>query len=238
MAQLQVEDENLPLWTGGPMWPNQYAVKNPETAFRFLTTRCWTWNEAEGTIELIPEKEHIEAYCHLWCASQRNGTQLIVEKSRRMVVSWVDRALMLWSMGLRPEDRVLVHQTYDDAAKHVWRIYWLYEQLRNRNPDWTLPESKTYGRLAARQVSTLILPNGSRCDYATQDASKLQGEGKAGVTIEELALYSRPDILLSQAQMLVQGKPGSVGGHVVAITNASPNRYWQEIKNPPKRVVV
>ena len=210
------------------IWPEPYNHDSKQGLKMFLFDLCWTLNDAEKQIQQLPRLPHLEAYADAWWECRQAGSTLIVEKSRRIVVSWCDRACMLWAMGLQRERRIIAGITKEKAGLHVDRLAFVYEQIRRRNPDWGLPLARVYQNKDV--TGLIILPNGSKCERTEQDHTKLQGEGYAGVTIEELPLFRRPDRMIAQAGFIVQGSAGSIGGNVVAIANANPNPYWQDLK--------
>ncbi len=214
-----------------------YSNDTAETAFRFPDECCWTDNDADQTVELIPAKEYIEVLAREWHACLKGRQDLILEKSRRMIASWVFRGLELWQAGLKRGNWLLCDQDYAQSAKHVWRYHWLLEQIRNRRPDMKLPPWQSRGSLQARQLDVVTLANGSTLANANQEAGDLQGEGKTAIVLEEFSRYRDPARFWAQAHFLTQGKAGSgKGGWVCAICNASPNDDYRAIKGFVSRV--
>jgi hypothetical protein len=214
---------------GGPLWPTQYAKDTPEAAWQFVLS-LRTWNEAEQAPQFFPEKEFLEEYVHEWHDCYRTGRTLIMEKCRRMVISWCARALELHQMGLGRCDQLLVGEDLEAAAKHVWRLKHLYSDLRQRQPDWKLPEHSELKYEGERKLKSFGLPNGSVCHYANGQAGGIQGDGYRIITLEEFGIYRYAATMLAQAKIVTQGSAGSVGGFVNIITNASVNQDWQRIK--------
>jgi hypothetical protein len=212
------------------LWPDKYLTDSPETLTRFLFAEVWTWNEADKCVAKMPTKDYLEGFAHLWWESRRTGEQLVIEKSRRMIVSWAERGMMVWSMGLQREDRLVAGQTFDDAANFVWRCWFIYDQILMRRPSWQLKPPQYFGSFENNRLTSLVLPNRARVTVVNQEKGKIQGSGYAGVHAEELALFRRPDQFLAQAALVTQGAVGGVGGHTVAITNADANEHWQRIK--------
>jgi hypothetical protein len=216
---------------GRVLWPDPYRADTPETLFRFLTECCWTYNEADRSVELIPPAAYIQQVVQEWHAARADSRTLIIEKSRRMLVSWVLRACELWSLGLRTEKGLVTGLDYSKAAEHVWRIWWLYDQLQRNRPDLELPNATPReGNVAAQQLGQVLLPNGSLAETLNQDGLAFQGSGYGWVTMEEFSRYRNCDYMFAQAVRATQGKARTKGGHVVIVTNASPNKAWQQIK--------
>jgi hypothetical protein len=212
------------------LWPNPYREDSPEACFEFLARCCWTYNEANAAIELVPGHDYIRKLVGTWHSCRSSGRPLIIEKSRRLILSWVLRGCELWRMGLNCEKGLICGLNYPKAAEHVWRIWWLYEQVRERT-DWDLsPCEPRGGNVIAQELDQVILPNGSLVQTLNQDGQSFQGSGYSWVTMEEFSLYRNPRYMWSQAIRVTEGKPGAKPGMVCVITNASPNKAWQEIK--------
>lgn len=219
----------------GLLWPHPYVasdgVSETEAATRFLFESCWTYNEADGDIELIPDHEYIRWFVGEWLSNRSRGGMLICEKSRRLIMSWVCRGLELWILGLNQSKGVVCGINYPKAAEHVWRIAWLYRELRKRRPGLGLTDCQTKGgTMAAQAIETVILPNGSLVENLNQEGASFQGSGYSFVIMEEFSRYRAPAYMYGQARRVTEGKPGLPGGFVVAITNAWPGSEWQEIK--------
>jgi hypothetical protein len=216
----------------GPLWPEEFQREDLETLFRFVTECCWTYNEANSGTERIPGPEYVRVACEEWLRCRELGRSLIIEKSRRLVMSWVLRACELWRCGLKAEKGVVCGLTYEKSAEHVWRIWWLYNELRNRRKDWNLDAHVGRGGSEGAQMfDQVILPNGSLIVSLNQAGQSFQGSGYSWVTMEEFSLYKNPEYMWAQARRVTEGKPGTVGGSVVAITNASSNKAWQKLKD-------
>lgn len=222
------------------IWPDRWAGGDYRAAFRFLTECCYTWNEANGLIERIPAHEYIEYVAYQWVLSRDNGEDLIIEKSRRLAMSWVVSGLELWSMGHRLETRVLCGLDYRASGKHVWRLHHLHKQLAKRRPmfpaHFELPMAiGREGNEQAREFRMVMLPNGSTIEALNQDGGEFQGDGYTGVRMEEFSQYDHPGYMWAQAHYVTMGIPGKTGGNVVAVCNAWPNEEWQEIKAEPTK---
>ncbi len=236
-------------WAGADaLWPRRYWAsdskselpsdeeKRPvhpdfEPAYLFLTECCWTYNEADGSTELIPDLDYIRWFTNEWLWNKSRGGTLICEKSRRLIMSWVCRSLELWSLGQRREKLVICGLNYTKSAEHVWRIAWLYRELRKRRREFQLKDCETRGgNFGAQEIEQVILPNRSLAENLNQMGQSFQGSGYSGVVMEEFSQYSQPAYMYSQARRVTEGKPGQPGGFVVAITNAWPGNEWKELK--------
>jgi hypothetical protein len=220
-----------------PLWPDAYAEDTPQAAWDFVKAQ-WTWNEAEGEEQPFPESDYLEEYAHEWHRCFKTGRMLVTEKCRRMVVSWLARSLELHQMGLGRCDQILVGEDLESAAKHVWRLKFLYEGMRKRNPKWDLPAHVELKYEGDRKLKSFGLANGSVCNYANGQATGLQGDGTRIITMEEFGIYRYAASILAQAKIITQGSAGHQGGFVNLITNASPSEEWQNVKRGavPSRV--
>lgn len=212
-----------------PLWPAPCDQDTAEAAWQFVLA-LRTWNEAEQESQFFPEKEFLEEYVHEWHSCYKVGRTLIMEKCRRMVISWCARALELHQMGLSRCDQLLVGEDLEAAAKHVWRLKHLYTDLQQRRPEWKLPNHSELKYEGERRLKMFGLPNGSACHYANGQAGGIQGDGYRIITLEEFGIYRYAATMLAQAKIVTQGSATSSGGFVNIITNASTNQEWQKVK--------
>lgn len=214
-----------------PLWPDPYASDTEKSLWRFLTECCFTFNEADRKIALIPDHDYIRFLIREWWNAREQGRELIIQKSRRMVVSWALRGCELWSMGMRRERGVIAGLTYPKAAEHVWRHAFLIRELNKRRPDVQVKAEERGGNFSAGQLQQVVLPNGSTVETLNQEGESFQGSGYSWVCMEEFCLYKNLHYMRSQAKLVTQGEPGAKGGFVVSVSNASPSRDWKEIKS-------
>lgn len=216
-----------------PLWPDKFLTLDGDTAFKFVTQCWWTYDEAEQQVALIPAKEYLEEIVHEWVGCFNARRPLIIEKSRRIVVSNTCRGLEAWLMGVNRGDGVIVDQKHENSAKHLWRMGFSLQELHKRNPQVLREKCEMRGAVQVKQATHLIFPNGSVVTQAHQDAEGEQGTGSTFVTLEELSKYKNPQGYLAQALMVTMGKAGSEGkgGWVMGIANATPNTEWALCKN-------
>lgn len=213
------------------LWPSRLCERSPESAWAFIR-EIRTWNEAETEIQNFPDLEYLRYLTTLWVKHKEIGEPIIIEKCRRMVVSWLLRGLELWSMGISREDHVIVGLTREAAAKHVWRIKHFYDDLRTRNPSWGLePIDKNVIReKGPRALASIQLPNQSQVVLLNQEGGSFPGEGYSVITCEELSRYDYVAETWAQCKIVSKASAGKVGGFVVAVTNAWPDQDWKDIK--------
>jgi hypothetical protein len=213
----------------GCLWPAPFNQPSAETAYKFLLS-LRTWNEAASEVQPMPDRDYLREYAREWWEAFQQGKPLCTEKCRRMVISWAARGLELYVMGLGRCDCILVGEDLEAAAKHVWRLEFLYEDLKKRNPNWGLPPHSKLRYEGDRKLKMFGLANGSTCNYANGQSSGLQGDGTAIITMEEAAIYRYLAAMLAQAKIITQGAAGARKGFINMITNAAVEEEWQKIK--------
>ena len=156
---------------------------------------------------------------------------LIIEKSRRLLVSWILSACEVWSMGLKPETRIVSGLNYSKAAQQVWRSAWLYRQAKYRVFPGIEDCQPRGGSFLAQDVREVLFPNGSFIKGMNQESDTFQGAGFAGIRFEEFSHFDHPAAIWGQGYVLTKGRADVLGGHRVAVCNAWPSQEWQEIKS-------
>jgi len=222
-AQKEIQGE------GRCLWPKPYADGSFESRLAFVYNAIWTWNEADRQTMQIPKKDYIDLFVWEWTETKRLGQPFIVVKSRRLIISWLCRALELHDAGLSQANQLVAGQTFADAQAHVWRCWFLYDQLQKRFPQWHLEDSLYYGPMNDGRLDSLILPNGSKIGSINQRGESFRGTGVTGACCEEGSAYDRLANTWGQAVTVCQGSPTSVGGHPTLIANASPNEEFLEL---------
>lgn len=216
------------------LWPDKYSEPTGESAFKFLTECWWTEEETSGRNDLVPQEEYVEEFCHEWINSYNNRQAFLVEKSRRLLISWMCRGLETRELGIAKGNLIIVDQTYENAAEHLWRVHHGYSVLREKRPEFRLKPHRKLGAEDVHRIDDVVLPNGSLFTQGHQAAGAEQGKGKKIVVLEEISKYREPAAFWSQAKLLTMGPANDVGGWVVGIANASPNPDWQKIKGNVK----
>lgn len=216
--------------TSGPLWPDEYREQSAEAAYHWLT-ECWvTDNEADQLQELVPSKSFVREFSREWFESFRDRRPMIVEKSRRLMVSWICMGLETWQLGLSRGSSMIIDQTEDNAKEHLWRAHFALSELEQRRPDMKLSGHEFRGSGLMYQISHLVLPNGSVMTVGHQNAGAAQGKGKTIIRLEEISKYRNPSAFWGQALIVTQGKGDGAGGWVYGIANSSPHEDWRNIK--------
>jgi len=181
-----------------------------------------TWNEQAGQIEAAPRVPYIEPYVYEWhrVKASDSETTLIMEKCRRQWISWCARALELHQLGLGRCDQILAGLDYEAAAKHVWRLKFLYEGMQVRHPEWELPVHTELRYKGERALKLFALGNGSFCQAANGQAEQLTGEGARITTLEEPTKFRYLARMVSQMEILMMGR--SMFGTILNLITNTP----------------
>lgn len=209
------------------LWPTEYRSDDAAGASRFVFSNIETRLETTGTWHLMPDKQYLRWYVDAWYRSRDAGETLIVWKPRRMLLSWMNCALNLYDAGLVPGDILMCGKTYEGkggAREFVWRIWAMYEHLRKIRPTWELPEAYITGSPDRGELDTVRFANGAIVTAINASGESFRGGGARRVNLEEWSAYPHAGAVMSQARFVVQGPPGSPGGHVVAMCNTIPNK--------------
>lgn len=214
------------------LWPDQYASPDPETACNFIFDHVHTLEETSGQAMSMPRKSYLETLAKEWHGAVENGKPLHVLKSRRLVVSWFIGALELHYAGCKTAKFGICARHYEGAAgakSFVWRAHYMYDYLRRANPSWALPAATTFGNPDRSQLDSLVLANRSSFEPINSDGGAVRGAGFAAVRAEELSSYDYVAEVFGQLKTVVQGPPGTIGGAVVSVSNASPNEEYLQL---------
>lgn len=212
-----------------PLWPSDFRDGTGEQCYEFLKN-LKTWDDAGQMIREFPDKQYLKEICHIWIDCRKTGQPLLIEKSRRLVTSWALRGIELYDIGLTRGKGLITHTKREDAAEHVWRIWFLYDDLRTRMKSWDLPPIKTWGNEMSYMLDRLALPNGSSVRQYFEKPKGLQGTGFSWVCMEELSIYQNPSGMWDQVSKLVTGPPGFIRGLKVAVTNHNMSDGWYKVK--------
>lgn len=202
------------------IWHEKYSTDTWETAFRFITECVYTKDDAdpEAPVKLIPPKPYIAWLVYEWWKSKSEGVPILIEKSRRMIVSWLLAGLDVWDAGLRGGAFYVASQKYEDAAKLVWRRYFIYQELRKRFRNWNLPKATRSVWGSPYQIRKLLIEGAIFQPLTGSDPDSFRQEGATRVTLDEFAFYDQPEACFSSAKIMTTAPPPKVGGHLVGVT--------------------
>ena len=189
---------------------------------------CQTWDDEEKVVASLPDLEFVRWVSHRLWVTRQTGTAVQFEKSRRMFVSWIRSSCRLHYIGLGKATGLIAGETYAKAAQHVWRLSWLYKHLPKA---WDLPGVHELGTqeggYAEQRIRSLTLANGSLVQAVNQDETVAQGSGKSFIDLEELSNYPYAAAVWSHSYIILHGRPDSVGGHLVGVSNTNgENEGW------------
>lgn len=224
---------------GGPLWPEEYLSFDPETAYKFLTQRCFTWNEAEKEYQILPKKEYVYYCCEAYVETYKAGVPLIIKKSRRIAVSWVFRSLDLWHGGIEKTTQFVAGQTYERSTSMIARTITLWAQMRKRFPEMKLDRLvegvHLYRFKGPTMMQKVILPNGSSFDALTgENPESFRQEGATRVTCEEIAFWPYLEAAWGNvlAMCMPSAREGAQRGHAVAISTVKSSKPWRDFVQP------
>lgn len=219
---------------GRCLWPEPYTELTYEKLLSFVHNCIFTREDISGEPTPLPRKDYIDWYVYYWLLTKQTGQPLIVEKSRRLIISWLTRALELYCAGLKSGSALIADQVFARSQDHVWRTWYIYDQLRRNFPEWKLGDPFTYGPIMDDRLDSLILPNGSRIGSINQDPKSFRGRGITEAVLEEGSAYDQLANVWSEVRKITMGVPGKTRGHTVIIANASANPDWLELKTTEK----
>ncbi|MCH8274815.1 MAG: hypothetical protein IH851_08495 [Armatimonadetes bacterium] len=217
------------------LWPPPYNKPTLESRIRFVTECCKTWDPTPGVpddgVTLIPDKPFIRTLCWFWHNQRMAGEQGIIRKSRRMIVSNTICALELHDAGLQRSEYHIGCQDYEDSAEMIWRPSHMYEWIQRDHPEWNLPDAKKWRGGGPHLLNKYQLPNGSLFLPLTgTDPDTFRQTGATGVRIEEGAFFARLGECLSNARLMCQGRPGTIGGLVMLVSTVNgANETWKKL---------
>jgi hypothetical protein len=216
-------------WTENQnLWPEGYNEDTEDCAWAFVRDLVLTWDDERKKVHGIPNLYYLEWITRVWHRCRAHHVGLTMEKSRRIVVSWLKRGLNCWDMGLCRSTGVVTGMTFDKSCDFVWRIAFIYRQIRHTHPEYALPDCSTNGGNYDRMlVEEVIFPNGSKVEKMNQDSGKFQGSGYSWIDVEEPSLYRDVIGLNAQAVIITSGSGEEHAGSINHISNANPfNPDW------------
>jgi hypothetical protein len=151
-----------------------------------------------------------------------------------MVVSWTLRALELHQAGLRRSAFAIACQDFDDSAEMIWRVGFMYDDLRDRFPKWELPKMRQWRGGGPQRLTAVELQNGSSFSPLTgRDPNTFRQKGVTGVSLEECAHFVHLASVYANAATMCKGQPGSKSGLLTLISTVNgANKEWMRLSKP------
>lgn len=201
--------------------------------YRFLTERVWTKDEARGgRVAQIPPYPFLPDLCDDLVTCRK----LFIEKSRRVLATWIACTFDVWiaAGGQDPRWAVLkyargnrqvflCHQKFEDSNKYLReRVWFIIRQLEERAirdvwpdfPRWQWKEGE------------ITASNGSLITAVAQGSDQLRGFAATLLHLEELAFWEHAKPTIEGALPTLRG-----GGHVLAITTANAGTYADDLRS-------
>lgn len=225
--------------------------------FAFLADCCRTFIEAnnlseggDNGIASLPQPdymggEYFDVLC--WTAAHWQTERLLfLDKSRRMVMSWLLRCCDFWDVLYHPGRRLFVlSEDLEKSEELVYRTKFLYENIpADRISRNCLPRMETVKADSASGRNDILGRVTIRHDEhepgqmesfvaAVPKNDDMRGLGAARVTIEEAASQKTLEHKLAGLLGTMQGRPSEdgtySGGQIVFITTPDAAAYAAEI---------
>lgn len=213
--------------------------KNPyKTSFRnFLRDCCWTKDEARGgKCAQVPDWPLFDDLCDYYIEQPL----LMLEKSRRVLASWITCCFDLWVAGGGQDPRwpvllnadgnrqvIVASRKFDGLQGSAWflrsRVKFIYDRFEKDAKLWEKwPDFPRIRWIEGRGICS----NGSEITAVAQGADQLRGPGATLIHLEELAFWEQAQTSVEGALPVVRG-----GGHVIAITTPNSASYAKRIRD-------
>lgn len=213
-----------------PLWPEEYTELCAESACRFIFEKVRTVEEVSLRPLSIPRKPYLEQIAEQWHECRETARTFHLCKSRRMIVSWFIGALEIHALGCMPMKGVITAKHYEGAGgarQFVWRAKAMYENLRQENLAWRLPNIETKGG-QGDELDSIRFANGSSLICMNSNPEGFRGSGMSFVRVEEWSGMPYPGALVAQASLIVQGPAGGRDGFVCTVSNAGDHPEFLE----------
>ncbi len=245
--------------------PDGVVVRVDYGLFRWLSDCCVTFIEASSLEEANTEArlpqpgerggEYYDVLC-LTAALWQTDRMLFLDKSRRMIMSWLLRCCDTWDALFHPGRRLYISSVdLEKSEEMVYRSLFLYNHIpgdkiaRGVLPPVQIVKSKDSagrGDLINRFTVRHDLQEPGAQESFIQgipQGDDMRSLGAARVTIEEAASQKKLEADLAGLLGTMQGKPGAdgryTGGQIVFITTPDAASYAAEIVkdkiNPRRR---
>lgn len=232
--QIDNEQEETNLEYIAALQQHLRAITAPPPTYRpqqdfhyFLTHWCWTADEARGGYSsLIPDWPYIKEISDALIERDL----LLMEKSRRVLASWICCCFDIWlaAGGQDPRWPQLMYGTenrqifvadrkFESAARFLRRRHLFILnafKLNNGFSEWP-----TFPVWMSRE-GEIEFANNALITAVAQGSDQLRGAGATFIHLEELAFWEAAQATVEGMTPTLQG-----GGHAVAITTPSAGSY-------------
>ena len=212
----------------GPDWNDprtidavaQLELVQRETARRyvndpylFLVECVQTLDQAKQAIRPFPDKEYLRYLTALWLKEP----QLLVEKSRRMIVTWVMVALHYWMFRFRPGSKIGFmarkegKSESEGSAELVWRAWFIHQHLPPVLPP--LDVEYHFCRLYSPSTHAEIIGLGEGADQARQHTF-------SAVFADEMGFWTWARETYNALRPTLEG-----GGRLTCVSTANPGFF-------------
>lgn len=193
-----------------------------EDPWEFIHDCCLTMDEAdEGKVKHFPDKDYLKRICKL---SQQEPI-LCIPKSRRMMMTWVCLAIILWE-GMFKENQMIFVQSkkFDDSCYllGVSRLMFMYSNLphdRHNFPKLVKKISSDNG------YSVIRFSNGTTFRAVAEGPDQLRQYTASRVYCTEMAFWDSAELTWMALRPVIQG-----GGKILIDSSANPG-FFSRIVN-------
>lgn len=143
-------------------------AKYSQDPYAFLVDCVQTLDQARQKIRPFPDKDYLRYLTQCWM----NEPRLLVEKSRRMIVTWALVGLHYWAFRFRPGTKIAFmarkegKTESEGSAELVWRANFIHEHVPPVLPPF--PAEYHFCRLYSPETNSEILGLGEGADQARQ----------------------------------------------------------------------
>lgn len=188
-----------------------------ENPWEFIKDCCLTVDEADnGKVKHFPDKEYLKRICEL---SQEEPI-LLIPKSRRMMMTWLDLAIILWE-GLFKDNQMIFVQSkkFDDSCYLLGtqRLMFMYANLPHERHDFPKLKKKIS---SDKGFSVLQFSNGTTFMAVAEGADQLRQYTASRVYCTEMAFWDQAELTWMALRPVIQG-----GGKIIIDSSANPGFF-------------
>ncbi len=185
-----------------------------EDPWEFLTSCVFTLDQADEAmpIKKFPAYPYLKLYCRIWQKEKR----ILVPKSRRMFMSWMNLGLFLWdTMWHVGRAQAFVSKKEDDANELLKKCVFILEHIP---PDIVPPElipkwHHVFGKLSFEEINSNI-------SGYPQGADQLRQFTLSGILADEMAFWSEAEAMYASSMPTLEG-----GGRFTGISSPAPGFF-------------